>query len=1153
MTSVTETFNDSQAQVQTDLIAERIRQRKQQRILSGETTPDEQAIIDAEVQIEPISQEEVLTEVKARLPGEGKIEGPVETAVRNIAEIPRGVVGGVRNAFQEVLDTANEMAAWMDENFINLRFGDPEDEPFIQLPGVMDPSTPTGQTTQAISQFVVGFFTSKRLKGVRSLGGFKKAAAAGAIADVGFIPHDTRLANLIQETNALGLGDLGIIEYLAAKPGDSVAEGKFKNALEGLALGVAAEPIIRGLGIGIRLYRAARFARRAEAGEAAKAAKEAAEKEAVATTAAFDKHMGGKAPAIVRDPKTGRSNINYNKLNTEDDVIALIDKEAKAQGVVSDLEVAQLAEELGMTVDDVLQGGVESVLKSAPHVKAARNLMVAMGEDLSSISKDFAERGLANVPDTEKAAFIAKTMKFRGVLAVVQGATAEGGRLLRQFRQLAGAQIQADAIDGILKANGPDTLENIVELFAKSDGKQITQMIKLLATEEARGALPFFTRGSGIIAQIKNSLGMLEAVGYRLWVNGLLSAIPTQAVNIGGTGGYLGLRASRLWATSRYNRRFPSSDPDSISVGEAQARLQGLRQSIPEAWAVARQSYQRNLPVGAAKFTSRTTAASPFAGRTPDDVGVEGMFARGVYYLSRGFDQTVTAGLERIGSRAMNAEDAFFKTMIGNWEINGLAYRQALTEGLEEGSEEFIKRNAFLKSNPPKWMLGEAQKSADEITFTSTPRTSGGRKVVQLAGDVPGLRYFGVFARTAGNLFARGAIGETPLTLLSRQTQDAMRAGGAVGEEAMARVAMAGLVGMTVFDMTLNGIITGPGPSDPRMRQALERAGWKPNSFNVGKLMGVSDRYVDYSRLDPLAWPITINATMAEFVMWGGDKFTIEEEDLQTEMLASVATLLSDRTYVRGISDLFGALALPKEWQGKRFKDIRDNMAATMTAPSISFKARQQVDQYRRWAPGYLNKWRNRVPMLSETLPPIRGIFGEPLFYSATLGPVFISPIATASETIQVDFLMNSVADGVYDPLVPSLVDKLPMIYAELAKVGAPVMTLPKTLDGLVDLSSPERAEEYGRYMELVGTVKIGGKDILESAWFMLTNPGYQDMGLAEGKAQIWRNLVNGYRKEARKQLLEENRELAKEYVVERALNTVRKNATKQQVEELRQ
>ncbi|MEL6922279.1 MAG: hypothetical protein AAFO77_14925, partial [Pseudomonadota bacterium] len=69
--------------------------------------------------------------------------------------------------------------------------------------------------------------------------------AAGAIADATvFDPHEQRLANLVQRYPQLRNP---VTEFLASDPSDTAAEGRLKNALEGLLFGAVLDRFVSGL------------------------------------------------------------------------------------------------------------------------------------------------------------------------------------------------------------------------------------------------------------------------------------------------------------------------------------------------------------------------------------------------------------------------------------------------------------------------------------------------------------------------------------------------------------------------------------------------------------------------------------------------------------------------------------------------------------------------------------------------------------------------------------------------------------------------------------------------------------------------------------------------------------------------------------------
>lgn len=117
---------------------------------------------------------------------------------------------------------------------------------------VADPTTVTGGLIKGVSQFLTGLALVKRPLGALGLptqaagaGGYALSALKGAGANfIAFDPHQQRLSNLIERFPQLSNP---VTQYLQSKPDDNAAEGRFKNALEGLGLGVLADGFFKGV------------------------------------------------------------------------------------------------------------------------------------------------------------------------------------------------------------------------------------------------------------------------------------------------------------------------------------------------------------------------------------------------------------------------------------------------------------------------------------------------------------------------------------------------------------------------------------------------------------------------------------------------------------------------------------------------------------------------------------------------------------------------------------------------------------------------------------------------------------------------------------------------------------------------------------------
>ncbi|WP_266031234.1 hypothetical protein [Brucella intermedia] len=102
-----------------------------------------------------------------------------------------------------------------------------------------------------ISQITTGLIGAGKLmapiKAVKAIRGGKAAFEVGRGALAGTVvvdPHEERLSNLIEEFPVL---QNPVTEYLAASPDDSSAEGRFKNALEGIGVDIALMGAIKAI------------------------------------------------------------------------------------------------------------------------------------------------------------------------------------------------------------------------------------------------------------------------------------------------------------------------------------------------------------------------------------------------------------------------------------------------------------------------------------------------------------------------------------------------------------------------------------------------------------------------------------------------------------------------------------------------------------------------------------------------------------------------------------------------------------------------------------------------------------------------------------------------------------------------------------------
>lgn len=199
-------------------------------------------------------------------PGGTNLMSDTEAAsiTQNISEVS-GVLGSIATGAAKGVIEAKDFVSgmfgnsepnwddkWAVRQYIEQKAGD------LKREGVVN------GIAQSLAQFGVGFiglgkmkYVKDGLEAAKGLGrgahlaaeSLRGAAAAGIVMD----PHEDRLSNLVEAYPALSNP---ISNYLAAKPTDSAAEGRLKNALEGIVMDTVLVGAMAAVARGVKFFRA---------------------------------------------------------------------------------------------------------------------------------------------------------------------------------------------------------------------------------------------------------------------------------------------------------------------------------------------------------------------------------------------------------------------------------------------------------------------------------------------------------------------------------------------------------------------------------------------------------------------------------------------------------------------------------------------------------------------------------------------------------------------------------------------------------------------------------------------------------------------------------------------------------------------------------
>ena len=655
------------------------------------------------------------------------------------------------------------------------------------------------------------------------------------------------------------------------------------------------------------------------------------------------------------------------------------------------------------------------------------------------------------------------------------------------------AQFRIPVRSGDADMSRPD-LTSLLEDYGGSD--DIRNMAKLYNQGAAEGDN---VRKADLARKFSGTRKAFDAV-YEAWINILLSSPVTHSKNI--IGAFLTTFAhvpeTFAGATVGAIRRSLGGE-GGMTFGEAKAVMFATVMSIKDAWSAAGKGFatgERVLPGSKIEPEKGKRNAKAFSAEGMD---LQGNIGTAVDILGRFMT------LDRIPTRALEFEDAFFK---------GIAYKQSLYQdayrtGTQSGKtgdalSEYI---AEYITNPPKNAIIRGEAHAKYVTLQSDLSTAG--KSLSKVRRFPGIRYFIPFFKTPYNATKYALADRTPLGIYAGDARRAIEKGSAPGatssdraaaDLAKGRIALGSTTTMLIAYFASQGYITGGGPTDRDFAKTKKRMGWKPYSFRVPDGEG-GYQYVSYQFSEPFASIVGIAADLGEAGL-NGD---IDIEDWTT-IANKVALVLSnqitDKTFMSGFANLINTISDPTRYT----KSTVDSFIRSFT-PRIVAQAEKIIDPVAREGRTLMDNFRQQIPGLSSTLEARRNVWGIPIIVDDALGPDIVSPIYRsfygvnkqapdqnyAKRAFKMDEIFNSIKYGpsrhpeTFPQLGNNKTQKLALTNQELA--------LYHELAGKNFLEQSERFFEQSNVQDFLRVARKGNKDaqkILDSKLTLLLSASRQ-------------------------------------------------------------
>lgn len=304
--------------------------------------------------------------------------------------------------------------------------------------------------------------------------------------------------------------------------------------------------------------------------------------------------------------------------------------------------------------------------------------------------------------------------------------------------------------------------------------------------------------------------------------------------------------------------------------------------------------------------------------------------------------------------RALEAMDQLFKTLVQGGvtkELQAGPKKMSQTQIGSQASKEADYR-LFRQAFDPNGELGQGP--VLQLFDKWNSAINGLRRL-------PGGKWVLPFLQTPTNILKQG-VEYSPLGVITAP-------GSKAPLEQLSKTLIGTAVYATAYQLASSGLTSWEAPNGEKERALYYAAGMQPYSVKIG------DKWVSFSKLGPLSYPIAMAAALAEAERKNPDKTKTENI---AKSVSGMLGFFGDQSYVRSIGDLVDAI------QGgvNVGPSAISGQAANLAGQLIPYKSFQTwlgriIDPTYRKAQTFTEKMIKDLPILGSQLEPYRDLQGR--------------------------------------------------------------------------------------------------------------------------------------------------------------------------------
>ena len=786
----------------------------------------------------------------------------------------------------------------------------------------------------------------------------------------------------------------------------------------------------------------------------------------------------------------GKKTLNTARLETADDVKGFLESasaqiQAKRMGPpesleesrrLADEEAQKLFEETGGDITEILNkyANDHEELKVIRHrAQQLRRLNVELGERIIELSnKD-------GITIAEKAELVEKAALFANTMEMSKLASREFARGLGNYRLTMSGD--ATLIQGLHTGTANGDVDALIKTI-----KQMQQAGQRKNADAATAGVDKVTN----LKELKKSLSREKLTGVLQEIIRFRSAMMLSGPSTIEAAALSNI--TRLWTEPFWEWA------GNIGAGSAKkkARMRAAAQ-----WAGNKRFARDALKLAARAWKNGQHITDPFVTK------LEGQQDAPLYNMSSARRNIWERGIHQAHLALMFLDEA-----VKAGRSRSLIYADTVVEAAERGIKDEADFDKLLQFNinskiDSNGRVTDAEiiKEIRETTFTSDLEGPIGIGLTKLANSGGGAgRLIVPFIRAPINILSEGLTYFPGSQLISSKQKRIAREGSDVEKAKLkARRVFGSAAIMGLYYAAEENLITGNGPSDYKLKQALMATGWRPLSIRVG------DQWVSYSKLGPFSLLLGIVADTNFLINQDDNQSNVTDESLKVLGLAMqvVSTNILNKAYFQSIQQVMDATQ-----DADAATAFFTNMATSFT-PNLL--AQINDDPNVREANTLLEKYQRRLPEWSDKLGKQYDFYGRPILKPR--GDIPIMGFMFKND----DYIDDPVAREVYnlsDSIDRSILQKPPY------SLGITNTDFRDVYDG------DETESLYAKYNRFIGEVKDGrGLTLHDSLADLFSSDAYLraphsvEGDITSPKVKMIQKLVNSYRGMAKARMHEES------------------------------